>query len=156
MTKPTKVIIWGAGGHGKVILDILAESKIPVLGFIDDDKKKVNQSINGCRILGNAAYLEKIKNKRAVKIALGIGNNEIRKTIFQKATALGFQVISAVHPRAVVSRHARLGRGVVVMAGAVINPSAILEDGAVVNTGASVDHDCYLEAFCHIWPERCG
>ncbi len=147
-----KTIIWGAGGHGKVILDILLEAKVLIGGFIDDDRTKMHQSVSGYKILGNTDYLEKMKNKGSVQLALGIGNNEIRETIFEKAVALGVAVISAIHPRAVVSPHARLGRGVVVMPGAVINSGAIIEDGVVVNTGATVDHDCYLEAFSHIWP----
>ena len=149
MNRKDKVVIFGAGGHGKVILDILLESKANIAGFIDDDEKKTGQTIHGFEILGNWSYL---RNKKSIKIALGIGNNKIRENIFKKAKSKGIKLYSAIHPKAVVSRQTKLGEGVVIMAGAVVNPGSILEDGVVVNTGATIDHDCCLKRFSHIWP----
>lgn len=147
--KKDKVLIFGAGGHGKVVLDILIESGAGVLGFIDEDKAKIGQEIRGFAVLGDFSYFE---NKKSVSVALGIGNNVIREKIFNKAKDMGIGVVSAVHPKAIVSKDVEIGEGVVIMPGAVINSGSILEDGVVVNTGASVDHDCYLERFCQIWP----
>lgn len=144
-----KVIIFGAGGHGRVVLDILIESKANVLGFIDDDKAKIGQKIRGFSVLGDFSYLEK---KNSVILALGIGNNVIREKIFKKAKNIGISLISAIHPKAVVSKDVKIGEGVVIMPGVVINSGAVLKDGVVVNTGASVDHDCYLGKFSQIWP----
>ncbi len=143
------IVIFGAGGHGKVVLDILLESKRKVVGFIDDNKAKKGKIINGYSILGGWDCLKGNKN---IEIALGIGDNKVREELFNRAKKEGFPVTRAIHPRAIVSKTAKIGQGVVIMAGAVINPSVIIEDGVVINTGATVDHDCYLKKFCHIWP----
>lgn len=144
------ILIFGAGGHGRVVLDILIESGAGnILGFIDDDKSKAGEKIRGFSVLGDFTYLA---NKKSACIALGIGNNIIRERIFTKAKGMDIPVISAVHPKAIVSRDVNIGQGVVIMPGAVINSGTALEDGVVVNTGASVDHDSYLNRFCQIWP----
>ena len=142
-----KVFIFGAGGHGKVILDILLESGIEVTGFLDDDKNKIGQDILGFKVLGNLSYVDK-----GGKIALGIGDNRIRYKIFMEAKKRDIKILSAVHPKAVVSRFAKIGEAAAIMAGAIINPAVVVEDGVVVNTGATVDHDCLLKEFCQIWP----
>ena len=144
-----KVLIFGAGGHGKVVLDILIESGASVFGFIDEDKAKIGQEIRGFAVLGDFSYFEK---KKSISIALGIGNNVIREKIFNKAKNMGIGIVSAIHPKAIVSKDVKIGEGVVIMPGAVINTGAVLNEGAVVNTGATVDHDSYLEKFCQIWP----
>lgn len=147
--KKEKVLIFGAGGHGKVVLDILIESKTDILGFIDDDKAKIGQKIRGFSILGGFSYLEK---RDSVILALGIGNNVIREKIFKSAKNMDIGIASAIHPRAIVSKDVKMGKGVVIMPGAVINSGTVLEDGVVVNTCASVDHDCYLARFSQVWP----
>lgn len=144
-----KIVIFGAGGHGKVVLDILMESGADILGFLDDDRSKIGRKIRGIKILGNFSDLDK---KIPIKLALGIGNNLVRFDIFKKAETLGINLVSAAHPKAIISKDVKIGQGVVIMPGAVINAGVIIEDGVVVNTGATVDHDCYLEKFCQIWP----
>lgn len=149
MKPPKKVVIFGAGGHGKVLLDILLESGIEVLGFIDEDLKKKGERIFGFEILGDWSFFWGHDHEGVV---LGIGNNVMREKIFRLAKDQGIAVQSAIHPRSIVSRHVTIGEGVVIMPGAVVNAGCVLGDGVVVNTGASVDHDCLLERFCQIWP----
>jgi len=144
-----KVLIFGAGGHGKVILDILLKSNIDILGFLDEDKDKIGKEISGFKILGDWAYLDK---KKSVSIVLGIGSNVVREKIFIKAKKLGIKIDSAIHPQAIIANGAKIGEGVVIMPAAVIGPDTVLEEGVVINTSASVDHDCHLERFCQIWP----
>lgn len=144
-----QIFIYGGGGHGKVVLDILLEAQQDVLGFIDDDLKKVGQKINGFPVLGDLAY---VAGNKPAKVVIAVGDNEIRKKLYDRAVQKGIGIANAIHPRAVVSKSATIGQGVVIMAGAVINPSVTIEDGVVVNTGATVDHDCCLKRFCHIWP----
>lgn len=145
-----KVVIFGASGHGKVVLDILLEAGFDVLGFLDDDRQKIGQEIRGLKVLGGWSYLR--DKVASIRIALGIGNNIIREKIFKKAKDIGVEAVSAVHPKAIVARDVKIGEGVVIMPGAVVNTGTIIEDGVVVNTGATVDHDCCLKRFCQIWP----
>lgn len=144
-----KILIYGAGGHGKVVLDILSESGADILGFIDEDQSKAGQKINGVEILGGCSYLD---SNNSFDIALGIGDNKIRENIYRKIKSRGMSVVSAVHPQAVIAKDVIIGEGVVIMPGAVVNSGSVLGDGVVVNTGATVDHDCHLERFCQIWP----
>ncbi len=142
-----KIIIVGAGGHGKVVLDILLEAGRPVLGFVDDDPAKKGKKVLGYKVLGGVDVLSK-----GMSAALGIGDNRARGRVYDALLARGVKVESAIHPKAAVSRFAKLGPGVAVVAGAAVNPDAVLAEGVVVNTGAGVDHDCRLEKFCQIWP----
>ncbi len=145
----TRVAIFGAGGHGKVVLDILLESGVEVAGFLDDDPKKKGARVLGFPVLGG---LDALKGEKGVAVALGVGSNAAREEIYGKAKRLGVEVVGAVHPKAAVSRFTKLGKGAVIMAGAAVNPGCELGDGVVVNTGATVDHDCRLGRFCQIWP----
>jgi len=149
MKTKEKILIFGSGGHGKVVLDILIESGANILGFIDENKDKTGQKVNGYKIFGDWLYLNNLNN---IKVALGIGNNAIRARVFKKLSAMNIGIIAAVHPRAIISRNVKIGEGVEIMPGAVINTGTTLEDGVIVNTGAIVDHDCRLERFCQIWP----
>lgn len=144
-----ETFIFGAGGHGKVVLDIFLSQQRAVLGFLDGDPAKKGQKIRGREVLGGLEYLE---GGKKAEIALGIGDNGTRFAIFEKIKALGCNAAQAIHSRAIVSEDVELGEGVVIMPGAVVNPGCVLEDGVVVNTGATVDHDCHLKRFCQIWP----
>ncbi len=144
-----KIYIYGSGGHGKVVLDILLEFGADVAGFIDDDTSKKGQKIRGVEVLEDCSCL---KEKKQISVALGIGNNKIRQEKFNKVINMGYSVINALHPKSIIARDVKLGKGIVIMPGAVVNSGSIIEDGVVVNTGATVDHDCHLSRFCQIWP----
>lgn len=141
------IVIMGAGGHGRVVLDILLEEGKQVRGFIDDNPSLEGRQVMGFPVLGFRTFL-----KPKMEVALGIGNNQIRRDCYLYAKEVGAVVVQALHPKAMISRFSELGEGVVVMAGAVINPGVKVEAGSVINTGAGVDHDCHLRAFCQIWP----
>lgn len=144
-----KIVIFGSGGHGKVILDILRCSGENVAGFLDDDQEKNGREIYGKKILGSMDWCRGQDN---VFLIPGIGNNEVRRRIFEEAKDAGVGIAGAVHPGAIVSSAVKLGEGVVIMPGAVVNIDTVIEDGVVINTGATVDHDCRLRKFCQIYP----
>jgi sugar O-acyltransferase (sialic acid O-acetyltransferase NeuD family) len=144
---PKKTFVLGAGGHGRVVLDILLECRIKISGFIDDDKKKWGSDVLGIPVLGGCDVIG-IDDR----VAVGIGSNRLRAELCQNIHKQGGILCSAIHPKASVSRFSSLAKGVVIMAGAVVNAGAVLEEGVVVNTGATVDHDCHLASYCQIWP----
>ncbi len=144
------ILVLGAGGHGKVVADILCCQGKPVVGFLDDDATLWGTTRLGLPILGAiVTYADHAPGG----LILGVGNTAARTEIVQR---LGARVstlwCNAIHPRATVARSARLGRGVAVMAGAIVNPEAVLGDHSVVNTGATVDHECMLGDFAHVGP----
>lgn len=149
-----RVIVWGAGGHGKVVVDaLLTADACDVIGIVDDDARKTGARVLGVPVLDFSGGLVELARRTDFDgIVVGIGDNYIRSEKYQEILDFGLTTITVVHPAAHVSRFAKLGQGVVVLAGAVINPGTVVEDNVSVNTSASVDHDNYLEYSCHILP----
>jgi sugar O-acyltransferase (sialic acid O-acetyltransferase NeuD family) len=148
----TDLLVYGAGGHGRVVADVARTSGYYVTGFVVDDGFDAPATVAGrpvCR------WSEVADGSSGRAFALGIGDNGSRAASAARVMDAGLRVVALVHERAVVAPSARLGRGTVVMAGAVVNPDATLGDGVVVNTGAIVEHDCRVGAFALLGP-RCA
>ncbi len=140
-----ELVIIGASGHGKVVEEIARLNGYKVKGYLDD------APIEG--ILGKVSDAENFKDCNFV---IAIGNNCIRERIAKENEELNF--VSLVHPKAVVSESATIGKGTVVMAGAIINPDAKVGNHCIINTGAIVEHDNEIADFVHISPNAtlCG
>lgn len=140
-----KVIIIGAGGHGKVVADIVLRSGDQVLGFLDDSNN-LSSPVNGIAVLGKTEDFCRYPDACFI---IAIGNNYIRRKI---ASALhGVRWYTAIHPTAVISPlDVTIGEGSVVMANAVVNPSSVIGCHCIVNTASVVEHDNRLAAFVHL------
>lgn len=137
--------LYGASGHGKVIVDILKSQNKSVEGFFDD-----NPSLK--ELLGYPVFpTEKIQSP----LIISIGSNAVRKKIAEKHL---LEYGMAIHSSAIVSDAASIEEGTVVMQGAIIQSCASVGKHCIVNTGASVDHDCVIEDYVHISPHAtlCG
>jgi len=149
----TKVFIYGAGGHGKVLADMLLAGRVAgFAGFVDDDERSKGKAILGFPVLGNSAWLREQAAVAEVEVVLGIGDNEKRRAIAERCRGWGAVLRTTLHPTAVVAPTAKLGAGTVVMAHATINPEAELGDGAIVNTAAVVEHDVKAGSYVHLSP----
>ena len=149
------VVIIGAGGHGKVVLDILraaSNSKIRPIGFLDADPALVGSSINDLPVLGRIHHVSKLKQQKVTGAIVAIGDNRTRFSYAQYLIDEGVDLISAIHPRAIVSSTARTGRNVVIAAGAVVCADAQVGDSVILNTGCIVDHECEIGEAAHICP----
>lgn len=146
-----KVFVYGAGGQGKVVADILITAgQHQVAGFLDDNQSLYDSTVMGLRVVGGEEWLRKHAVKGNVAIALGIGDNKIRKELAKRCQ--GMEIIDAIHPMASVSRAAQLREGTVVMAGAVINPDADIGRGVIINSGAIIEHDVVIGDYAHVSP----
>lgn len=143
-----KTYIFGAGGHGKVVCDILEAAGQRVDGFIDDAKRGASHF--GVPVLGE----DQLECSAPVGVVVAVGANHVRARIAERLRARCPQAVfvNAIHPTAHVARSARLGVGNVVCAGAIIGPDGALGDHCVVNTGAQADHDCALGDFVSLAP----
>ena len=151
--KPRQVFVYGAGGHGKVVADILlANGKENLVGFVDDRKEIHGTEVLGLPVLGDREWLRKRAQGSPIAVALGVGNNRSRQHVGSLCEAWGIETLTVIHPSAIIAPSAELGRGTVVMAGAAVNPDARTGRGAIVNTGAIVEHDVVIGDFAHVAP----
>lgn len=147
----SRLLILGAGGNGKVILEIAELSgRYDEIVFFDD-----NPDVKQCGtapVIGTSNdFFSLVESGCDVFIA--VGNCSLRSKL---TNMLGnVHMPSLIHPAAVVSRTAEIGRGTVVMAGAIINPSARIGDGCIINSNAVVEHDCMVGNFSHISVSAC-
>ena len=142
------MILYGASGHAKVIIDILKKKGVKVSAILDDD---INVSaLNGYKV----THVSKFSNTREDFI-ISIGDNKTRKYIVDKSS---IDFGQAIHPKTVIDNSANIDIGSVIMAGVVINADTKIGKHCIINTSATVDHDCVLEDFVHISPNAtlCG
>jgi sugar O-acyltransferase (sialic acid O-acetyltransferase NeuD family) len=145
------LILWGAGGHGKVVLDCAAAcGDFAPIAFIDDNPQL--RSFCGCEVIGSSDQLAFTPTRGFGRFLIAIGNNAVRAACFGKALAHGLEPAAAIHPAAVVSRRATIGAGTVVMPRAVVNAGAGIGRNCIINTAAVVEHDCQIGDHVHISP----
>jgi UDP-perosamine 4-acetyltransferase len=147
------LVIIGAGGHGRVVLDIIREQgqRNPI-GFVDANASLAGSTISGIPVIGPPNQLPKLRQRKVVNAIIAIGDNRTRMRYLQMLDDYMFELVNAIHPSATVSDTAKLGRNVVIAAGAVVSTDATIGDCAIVNTSAAVDHECVVEAGTHICP----
>lgn len=151
-----KLYVYGAGGHGKVVAEILIAARAgEVMGFLDDAEARYGEKVLGLPVLGGLAWIEARAREDELAVVPAIGDNTLRRRIQEALEQRSIRVHSAIHPTASVSPTATLGPGTVVMAQAAINAEARIGRGVIVNTGAVVEHDVVIGDFVHISP-RCA
>jgi len=148
------VVIYGAGGQARVLLELMDRAGIcPIAGILDDNPEFAGLKIDGIPVLGPIDRLASlIRVHRIHRAVIAVGNNIHRKKLADHARALGLRLPVLIHPQAYVSPTAKLGEGTVVMAGAVVSAHVTMGELGIINTRASVDHDCLLGDCVHIAP----
>lgn len=150
-----RVIIIGAGGHGKVIFDVLSKTEQKVTAFLDDDKEKYNTAIHGVQVQGVIADIPKFAEQFPLGAFAAIGNNFIRKKIYLKLKELGFAMIKAISPESYTFDKNNIGAGTLVMPKAVVNIDAVIGENCIINTGAVIEHGCKISDHSHVASLAC-
>jgi sugar O-acyltransferase (sialic acid O-acetyltransferase NeuD family) len=140
----TRLFVYGASGHGKVIMSMaILNNDFDEYFFIDDNPRE--DILNGIKVKKR----DEIIFKSGDRFVLGIGDNKTRNKVANVFLAK-YQTI--VHPRAVLAAELDFGEGTVIMANAVINSNALIGKHCIINSGAIVEHDCILSDYVHISP----
>lgn len=144
------ILIYGASGHSKMIVDIFHKKKdYNISGYIDCFKS-INEKIYGYAVLGNLSHLTDIILKHNIEgIIIGIGDNYTRQQAYLNISKIApdLPFISAVHPTATIASDVEISRGTVVMAHAVVNADAKVGEFCILNTKSSLGHDSIMEDF---------
>lgn len=144
------LVIVGDGGHAKVIIDIFLAAGIKPMGCTGLNPSHTD--LLGIKVVGNDDCLPQLFAAGIRQAFVAIGDNRKRLEMTRVVRDIGFSLVNAISPHALVSQSARIGDGVAVMPGAIVNADADLGDGVIVNTGATVDHDCIIGPHAHIAP----
>lgn len=148
MQKP--VILLGAGGHARVLIDMLRINSFDLLGIIAPEPIAI----------GSAPYLGDDRkvlsySPDSVQLVNGLGSagsTQRRKEVFEFFIGYGYNFATLIHPSAVIASDVRLGSGAQIMAGSVIQTCTTIGANTIVNTRSSVDHDCIIGNHVHISP----
>ncbi|MGV8073277.1 MAG: acetyltransferase [Syntrophobacteraceae bacterium] len=154
MKEPLKVLIIGAGGHAQVVADIMlhmaagGQAILPV-GFLDD-----NQGLTGLKFLGLPVRgkISDLPNIAFDSLIVAIGENRVRKYIFQQLRAKGERFVVALHPSAILAPDVKVDDGSMVCAGSIVNTGAVIGANVILNTGCTVDHHNIIGDHVHIAP----
>lgn len=144
----------GAGGHAKVVIDVLrCAGGCEVVGLLDADRGLHGTEVVGVPVLGGDDLLPSLRAEGITHAFIGVGcsgDARPRARLYIEAIAAGFEPLSAVHPRATVSAMARIGRGASIMPGAIVNAAAVVGENVIINSGAIVEHDCTVGSHAHV------
>lgn len=145
-----KVVIIGAGGHAKVIADIIEKSGDEIVGFLDDNKEIGTTIINDYKVIGdlNNRFAMAV-TKENLEFIIAIGGNKKREEISHSPN---LKFYTAIHPSAQIGLDVEIQEGTVVMANVCINSSARIGKHCIINTGAIIEHDNIIEDFVHMSP----
>lgn len=145
------IAVIGAGGHGKVVAEILQLTFPHSEIVIFDDAYPLGSLKTHWPVLDTVTNLDSYKS-RVEGVVVGIGNNKIRIELSKQLENKGYKLLTAIHPEASISRFAHVLSGSVVMAGAIINTDAVIGSSVIVNTGSIIEHDCVVDDGCHLSP----
>lgn len=152
---PEAIIVYGAGGHGKSVIELIQALDVyRIHGIIDDDRQTA-EKVAGIPVLGGAELLPRLRADGiglAANAVGGIGAIGVRVEVFEKLSRCGFSFPTLIHPRALIEPSARIAAGVQVMPLAYIGSDSKIGFGCIVNTGAIVSHDCTIGEHANIAP----
>jgi len=152
-----KVVIIGAGGFGREILDVIdacnmhGDGIYEPLGFIVDAQYGMPGTlVNGLPILGGFEWLE--KNADKVSVTCGVGAPQQRYHLVKRAQEINCTFFSVIHPSAILTRWVQVGEGVVITAGTILTNQIQIGNHVHINLDCTIGHDVVLRDFATMAP----
>ena len=146
-----KICLAGYSGHGYVVAEIANLLRYDLRAYIDVEEKKYNPF--KLQYLGREESIDTgFLKKEDIRIVLGIGDNRLRKKVFNFFLEKHILSETLLHPKSVISSLTYIAEGTIVMASAVINPFVKIGKGVICNSGCIIEHECFIEDFVHIAP----
>ena len=144
------ILVVGASGHGRVVVDALFQCGVPPEQIIvsDDSAALLGTEFLGLRVNVPAFHRAACK----LRFHVAVGNSIARKRLFDELQNAGYEPFTVVHPKAIISKFSSIGDGAFLAAGGLIAPGAKVGKGTIINHAAIIDHDCVVGDFSHIAP----
>ena len=144
------LLIYGAGGHAKVVLDAALKcEQFNVVALVSDLEADWGQTILGLPVKSPGDYFP---SKQKYGTIIGIGDNKVRAKIFDRIANSPNEIHSLIHPAAIISPFAKIGKGSFVSAKAVLQADCVIGSNVIINTAAIIEHDCAIDRNAHISP----
>lgn len=148
------IIIVGAGGHARVLIDALRALRRDVVGLVDVDPASHSKAVLDIPVLGGDEVVLQYP-RSAVELVNGVGSTGStlrRRRLFESFKDHGFDFAIVAHPNAQIAWKVELCEGAQVFAGAVVQVGSIVGRNAIINSNATVDHNCHVGAHVHVAP----
>ena len=150
--KPAReLLIVGAGGHSRVVIDTAILLGNPIKGVVDIGYHNQKECIMGVPIVGGLDYLE-LLDPSETDLVVAIGDNQKRSLYYNSFKQKGFSFPDMIHPTAIVSKFSYTGGGVFINAGAIVNSKVKIGQNTIINTGSIIEHEVMIGSHCHICP----
>jgi len=148
------IIIIGAGGHSRVVYDILwHDHNLDVVAFVDNTVRGSEEAIMGVPVTGGHEEIPELVEENNISgFIIAVGDNEIRCKHYNKLLEMGLEPVSAIHPEAYISKTATIGPGTVVAPGVAVSTNVEVGENSILNTGSLVDHETSIGPHTHIAP----
>jgi len=151
MIGPNKnVLLIGYSGHGLVAAEAIMLAGFELKGYLE--RQVVSYNPYELEYFGFESDPVVFENIRDFALFPAIGNNKIRQKVYESMVHAGRQFITAVHPKANVTKYASIGNATLICQGACVNPASVIGNGVIINTGAIIEHECKIGDFTHIAP----
>jgi sugar O-acyltransferase (sialic acid O-acetyltransferase NeuD family) len=153
MAEPEPIFLFGAGGHGRAVAEVVRRAgTLRIACVLDDDPSAVSPP-GTPPVAGGRERLERLPTEGVRRGFVAVGDNDDRERVMTLAEAAGHELVTIVDPAAVVASDATVGAGTALMPMSFVGAGASVGRGAIVNTAATVDHDCVIDDYAHI---SCG
>jgi sugar O-acyltransferase (sialic acid O-acetyltransferase NeuD family) len=148
-----KAIIIGAGGHARVVYDILRHNQnVTVESFVDNTRRGSDEDIMGVPVTGDHSVIPELVDDGVELFVVAVGDNDIRRNHYEHLREQGLSPVNAVHPSAEITATATIGTGSVFASSSDISTNAVVGDNVIVNTDALVEHETEIHDHAHVGP----